>query len=67
MDAGKPGGCDGPCREVHLIFSPSADSATVNRLMQIDLLLDEVDSSMPHGRRHYAVRGHSTNWITVVQ
>ncbi len=34
---GRPGGCDGPCREVHFIFSPSADSATVNRLMQIDL------------------------------
>jgi len=34
---GKPGGCDGPCREVHFIFSPCADSATVNRLMQIDL------------------------------
>jgi hypothetical protein len=34
---GKPGGCDGPCREVHFIFSASADSATVNRLMEIDL------------------------------
>jgi len=34
---GKPDGCDGPCREVHFIFSPSADSATINRLMQFDL------------------------------
>lgn len=34
---GRPGGCDGPCREVHFIFSPSADSATISRLMQFDL------------------------------
>jgi len=33
----KPGGCDGPCREVDLIFTPSADPATINRLMQVDL------------------------------
>lgn len=34
---GKPDGCDGPCREVYFLFSPSADPATVNRLMQFDL------------------------------
>ena len=34
---GRPGGCDGPCRQVYFIFSASADSATVNRFMQIDL------------------------------
>jgi hypothetical protein len=34
---GKPGGCDGPCREVHFVFSPSANSATISRLMEFDL------------------------------
>jgi hypothetical protein len=29
-------GCDGPCRDVDLIFTPSADPATINRLMQVD-------------------------------
>jgi len=33
---GKPGGCDGPCREVHFIFDPSVDSGTIDRLMQFD-------------------------------
>ena len=34
---GRPGGCDGPCREAHFVFSPTTDPATINRLMQIDL------------------------------
>jgi hypothetical protein len=33
----KPSYCDAPCREVDLIFAPSADPATMNRLMQVDL------------------------------
>jgi hypothetical protein len=34
---GRPGGCDGPCKEVHFAFDPRLDSATVDRLMQFDL------------------------------
>jgi hypothetical protein len=34
---GRPGGCDGPCREVHFIFTPSLEPGTVDRLMQFDL------------------------------
>lgn len=34
---GKPGGCDGPCIEVHAKFTPFADPADVDRLMQFDL------------------------------
>jgi hypothetical protein len=34
---GKPGGCDGPCLEVHAKFTPYADPADVRRLMQFDL------------------------------
>lgn len=34
---GIPGGCDGPCKEIHFEFDPSLDSATVDRLMQFDL------------------------------
>jgi hypothetical protein len=34
---GRPGGCDGPCLEVHFIFDPSLDRATIDRLMQFDL------------------------------
>ena len=33
---GKPGGCDGPCLEVHAKFTPYADPADVRRLMQFD-------------------------------
>lgn len=34
---GRPGGCDGPCREVHFVFDPSLDRGTINRFMQFDL------------------------------
>lgn len=34
---GRPGGCDGPCREVHFIFDPAVESGTINRFMQFDL------------------------------
>jgi hypothetical protein len=33
----KPRGCDAPCREVDLVFAPSASPTTINRLMQVDL------------------------------
>jgi hypothetical protein len=34
---GRPGGCDGPCKEFHFAFDPRLDSATVDQLMQFDL------------------------------
>jgi hypothetical protein len=34
---GKPGGCDGPCREVHVNFTADADPTDISRLMQFDL------------------------------
>lgn len=34
---GRPGGCDGPCREVHFIFAPSLDHGAIDRLMRFDL------------------------------
>jgi hypothetical protein len=34
---GKPGGCDGPCVEGHVIFTPYAAQEDVSRLMQFDL------------------------------
>ena len=34
---GKPGGCDGPCRELHVNFTADTDANDIRRLMQFDL------------------------------
>ena len=34
---GRPGGCDGPCREIHFDFTAYTDPSVSDRLMQFDL------------------------------
>src|SRR2546423_3208638 len=34
---GRPGGCDGPCREIHFVFTAYTYASVLDRLMQFDL------------------------------